>query len=278
VWAVTQAYKVGPTSFQIRTNSVEFANWLEEVLSGYKIDVEEERRPDFSVYFAEAGKPGKRFHLIYEGTRVLVRALRVETVAHALLSQLEIALLIERDEAIYAQMSAFRANGVTGVVPPDFLPLLETVSKRELERAGLVLPVTTTVAIDPATGELMPVPHVLDIAHDAFARLAALESHEEEPRVTVDRPVSVDVLFSFSATIDPITPLSKAEALYRAASHSLNFRAVGGAVGLNGMRKLVDGADCWGLSVAKWTLIPKRIGAVLAGDETYDEPPELPEP
>jgi hypothetical protein len=267
---VTQAYEVGLAKFRIRTNSVEFAKWLGDVLSEYKIDVEDERRPEFSVYFAETGKPGKRFHLVYEGTRVLVRALRVDTIAHALLSQLEIPLLLKRDDVIYGQMSALRADGVTAVVPPILLPLLETFSKRELERAGLVLPVTTTIAIDPATGDLVPVPHVL-VTDAAFARLAALESHGEEPRATVDQSLSVDVLFSFGDTIEPVRPVSKAEALYRAASHSLNLRAVGGEVGLNGLSKLVDRADCWALSIAKWTSTPKRIAAVLAGETFYEE-------
>jgi hypothetical protein len=258
---VSQSYEFGATKFGVRTNSEVFAQWLDEAIGKYRID--EEQTPHFSVHIAETGKPGKRFHVIYVQTRVHIRARTLETTARALVSQLERVLLPEREDAIYGEMSVVVSNGVTMLVPPILLPLLEAFSKREIARAGLVLPYATTIAIDPSSGDLVPMPRVLDVAETAYERLRDLDSDHEEPRVAVDSARSVDAVVSFGGTSEPIGPISKAQALYRAASHSLNLRTIGGERGLAGLRKTVERAACFELGVEAWKTVPQRLASIL---------------
>jgi hypothetical protein len=258
---VSQSYDVGGRKFGLRTNSEQFARWADQALGAYRID--EELSPYFSVFIAETGKPGKRFHLVYVQTRVLIRARKVETIARALISQLELFLLPKRHDAIYGEMTVISSNGLLALVPPILLPLLETFSKRELERTGLVLPYSTTIAIDLSTGDLVPMPRVLDVPEGAVEQLASLDPDDGETRVVVDRPRAVDRVVSFGNTPEPVGQVSKAQALYRAASHSLNLRMVGGEGGLAGLRKVVERAGCFELGVQEWKSFPQGLASIL---------------
>lgn len=256
-----RSYRVGDVKFGVRTNSDRFAEWLDDAFGAFRID--EELSPYFSVFLADEGKPGKRFHIVYVQTRVLVRSRKLETIARALIAQFELFLLPDRDDAIYAEMTMLASNGRQALVPPIMLPLLETFSQREIARVGLVLPYATTVAIDPDTGDLVPMPHVLDVPEGAIERLARVDPAEAEPRVAVDRPLAVDAVVSFGDTTEPVGPVSKAQALYRAASHSLNLHQIGVEVGLEGLRKTVERAGCFELGVGAWKEVPKGLASIL---------------
>jgi hypothetical protein len=258
---VRRSYEVAGIAFGVRTNSEAFAGWLDDALDAYRID--EEMPSYYSVLIAETGKPGKRFHLVYAETRVLVRSRSLDTVARALLSQFEFLLLPERDDAIYAEMTVVASNGRRALVPPLLLPLLESFSRRDIERSGLVLPATTTVAIDPSSGDIVPMPPVLDVAAGALEELARSETHEAEPRVTVDRPFAADAVVTFGDTMEALKPVSKAETLYRAASHSLNLGRIGGEIGLEGLRKTVERAPCFELGAGAWDRAIEGLVSVL---------------
>ena len=149
-WTVTKSYEVAGLAFGVRSNSEAFAAWLDEALVTYRIP--DELPSYYSILVAEEGKPGKRFHVLYEETKVLARSRDLATIARVLLSQLELLLLPERDDAIYAEMAVFASNGYRALAPGLLLPLLEAYSHREIERSGIVLPCSTTVAIDPDSG------------------------------------------------------------------------------------------------------------------------------
>lgn len=258
-------YRVGDVKFGLRTNSDRFTEWLDDALGSYRIEEEEELAlaPYFSVFLAEEGKPGKRFHVIYIQTRVLVRSLKLETIARALVSQFELFLLPDRDDAIYGEMTMLASDGRNALVPPVMLPLLETFSQREIARVGLVLPYTTTVAIEPDSGDLVPMPRLLDVPEEAFEQFRRSDPAQAEPRIVVERPVGVDAVVSFGQLPDPLGPVSKAEALYRAASHTLNLPKVGTAVGLEGLRRTVERASCYEMGVQEWKRVPQGLAAIL---------------
>jgi hypothetical protein len=260
-WAVRRSYEVAGIAFGVRTNSETFAAWLDDALGAYRID--EEMPSYYSVLIADAGKPGKRFHLVYAETRVLVRSRSLETVARALFSQFEFLLLPERDDAIYAEMTVLASNGRRALVPPLLLPLLESFSRREIDASGLVLPSTTTVAIDPSSGDIVPMPPVLDVRSGTLEELARSETQEAEPRVVVDHPFAVDAVVTFGSSMDIVTPVSKAETLYRTASHSLNLGRIGGEIGLGGLRKTVERAPCFELGAGAWAHVLDGLASVL---------------
>jgi hypothetical protein len=260
-WAVRRSYEVAGIAFGVRTNSESFASWLDDALGAYRIA--EEMPAYYSVLIADPGKAGKRFHLVYAETRVLVRSRSLETIARALFSQFEFLLLPERDDAIYAEMTVLASNGRRALVPPLLLPLLESFSRRELDRSKLVLPATTTVAIDPGTGDIVPMPSVLDVPSGAVAELGRLDTQEAEPRVVVERPFAADAVVTFGDTMEVLKPVSKAETLYRAASHSLNLGRIGGEIGLDGLRKTVERAPCYELGAGAWTHAIDGLVSVL---------------
>jgi hypothetical protein len=258
---VRRSYEVAGIAFGVRTNSEAFAGWLDDALDAYRID--EEMPSYYSVLIAETGKPGKRFHLVYAETRVLVRSRSLDTVARALLSQFEFLLLPERDDAIYAEMTVVASNGRRALVPPLLLPLLESFSRRDIERSGLVLPSTTTVAIDPGSGDIVPMPNVLDVPAGALEELGRLQTQEAESRVVLDRPFAADAVVTFGDTLEILKPVSKAQTLYRAASHSLNLGKIGGEVGLGGLRKTVERAPCFELGAGAWDHAIEGLASVL---------------
>jgi len=57
--------------------------------------------------------------------------------------------------------------------------------------------------------------------------------------------------------------VSKAEALYRMASHALNLSQIGNEVGIEGLRKTVEGADCFELTAGAWRSLLNGLAAVL---------------
>src|SRR5712692_1669194 len=120
-WAVSRSYEVKGESFGLRTNSEAFATWLDDVLGAYRIS--EELPPFYSILIADQEKPGKRFHLLYRETMALVRSYDLATIGRALFSQFEVPLLLDRDDAIYADMNAVASNGRSALVPPLLVPL-----------------------------------------------------------------------------------------------------------------------------------------------------------
>jgi hypothetical protein len=133
-----------------------------------------------------------------------------------------------------------------------FLPLLEGLSYRVVERANVVLPYSMVVAIDPDSGRVIPVPPSLDVPLNGLDRLAHLNKQEAtEARISIVEPAAVDVVVSFGGLkngSEVAQPISKALACYRAASHTLNLRTLGVEVGLAALRQTVESASCYEFS------------------------------
>lgn len=182
----------------------------------------------------------KAFHVLYVGYAATVKTLRPSTIAAALVAELEGVAGRERDDAIHLVATAVRSGGRVGLVPGNHLARLG-VHGSAARRAGVMLPVTVHVAVDPASGLVVPARGALDIPRDAPVRLETGGSAETPPdRYVIEAPAAVDVVCTSEPGPDGREP-SQAWALYRLASVAVNAPLLGRRI-LSGLLELVRAA------------------------------------
>jgi hypothetical protein len=135
-----------------------------------------------------------------------------------------------------------------------------------VRRAGLLAPGARNVAVDPASGRLVPVPSALDLPADALDLLAAaFPATGDDPRLFVDDDTSVDVVLTYGGSADQaISPTSRVDTLLGLTSSIRNLTAMGGRA-VEALGRLVGGADCYG---ARWTGTAQMLETLIraAGD------------
>lgn len=248
-WVVTQSYEIGPYVVGIRTNSEAFARWLEHTLGEYATS--EEADPYYSLLVAEHddGRPGKRFNILYRESTALAKDLDLAVVVRTLVAELEGFLFQQRNDAVYAQAGVVAADGRTALVPSLLVPYLATLGRR-LERSGLTLPVASQVAIDPASGLVVPVKPLLETAPDALERLRALAPTEgRDNRLVVERPTAVDAVCSIGLDEEPVQAVSAAYAVFRLVEKVVNLEKLG-TTAVEAVGRLVENARCYELRTA----------------------------
>jgi hypothetical protein len=243
--------------FGVRTNSVACGEWLDETFSEYRID-DETAAPYLSLLVADRdnGRVGKRFHILYEESRALVRTHDLRLAGEMLLAQFEHLQAGDRADRIYVDAGVVRLGDVVGLVPPIMPPYLGTLGHRVLERSGLELPLSSFVAIDAGSGRVVPAQRTLDVPADALDRLADIHpGNGRERRGAVDEPIDVDVVCFIGLAEEPIRTYSPGRAAHLLATRTLNLDQIGGA-GLVGVGRLVDKARCYEIqsSLPKTTL------------------------
>jgi hypothetical protein len=235
---VHRSYEIGAVLFGVRTNSPAFGEWLGRNLARYETSAE--LQPYYSAFVADDHLPGKRFHVLYADTRPIVRTASLATLGLALVRELETLLFHGRDDAAYAMTPLLSADGVHGAMPPGTVPLIATLG-RQVERAGVVLPLEPAVAIDLDSALATPIRPLLGVPDDAFASLSKSGAGSE--RALVERPLPIDVLFSIGSSDEPLQPVSKGVALYRLAHYAANLPRVGRR-GFEAFGRVVAAADC----------------------------------
>ncbi len=264
-WAEHRGYRIWTDRFQIRTTSARFAEWLDYALAAYQV------RRTVSVRYSivvEEGRDerrlGHRFHLLYRGAKQIVRSLSVETVGRMLLAELEATLFPRRSDAIYLQTALLSANGCTALLPSPFLTWIGGLGGR-VERAGIWLPVSKTVAVDRATAEVVPTVPRLKVPGDAIARLGELFPSEVAPeRTSLDRPARVDVVYTVVSADHPaLSPASRAFSLQQLAGSLINARAMGDAT-FRTLASLVEGARCYQLAYGDPRSMLQAIASSMA--------------
>ena len=121
---------------------------------------------------------------------------------------------------------------------------------RRIQPMGINLPASRHVSVDPGSGQVVQLPHALEVDHAAIEQLVQLIPSEPTawPRTVVDRPTTIDLLCTMgSPSTKPTQPVSRAVALYVLSSNATNLSEMGGA-GLEALRRLVEGAACWSIS------------------------------
>jgi hypothetical protein len=244
-WVVWRSYEIGRMQFGIRTNSEACGEWLDETFSEYRVD--EETAPYLSLLVAgdENGQVGKRFHVLYEESRALVRTHDLRLVGEMLLAQFDHVQASERTDKVYIDGGLVRLGDVVGLVPPILPPYLGTLGHRVIERAGLELPVSGFVAVDPESGRVVSPQRALDVPADALDRLTEIHpTNGRERRVTVEEPIDVDVVSFIGLSEEPVRTYSPGRAAHILATRTLNIDPLGGAA-LEGIARLVEKARCY---------------------------------
>jgi hypothetical protein len=242
---VNYTYEVGGWAFGIRTNSEAVGAWLDECLGEYRID-DPEVDPYYSL-LVETGNgrgPVRRYHLFYRETRKIGRTFDLVGLGRTLLSELESYFFTERDDALYADAVVVAKDGVTGLIPATTAHYVDTLGRR-VERAGVILPVETKVAIDLSSGEVVPIEPLLRVPEDALDRLARIGGRNgRDHRLLLERPVRVDSVFLVGVAEELLQPVLPSVALFALATHVINMRKLGQA-GLEALRRTVEDARCY---------------------------------
>jgi hypothetical protein len=245
------SFEVAGCLVGVRTNSHAFAAWLADAMPVTTVD-DERGQANYSVWISEDdAQLGRRFHLLYRDSRLLIRTFDAAELARTLLSELEGLTYRRRDDAAYLQASLFNVDGVAGLFPEGMLSAFDEV-RRRLRRRGLHLPATRHVAIDLATGKAIPIPDALEFDAAEVDRLVEIVPSEPTrwPRVSVREPTGIDLVCTVAAqTSEPAVPVSRGWALYSLSSGALNLAQIGGA-GVKACLQLVERAACWGMSHA----------------------------
>jgi hypothetical protein len=240
-WVVHRAYEVGGVQFGVRTNSQGFGDWLDDVFSEWRIS-EEDVAPYYSVLVADGddGQVGKRYHILYEESRALLKTLDLRQVGEGLVAQFEQVATTDRDDAVYLNSGLVTYGDVVALVPPILSPYLSTTGHRALDRAGLRLPIANFVAVGQGSGRVVPVTPRINVGPSALEALDAISP--AGPRVShveTNGPVAVDVVCFLGLQDEPVLPSSPGNSLYLLSTRILNLEQVGGE-GLRSVARLVD--------------------------------------
>jgi hypothetical protein len=209
-----------------------------------------------------SGRPKPRkLHILYRGTAAIVRTTDLQTIARALFGELSSAGLSERDDAIYLAAGALVGGSSAALVPGYFVARLARL-RRRAEVSGLLLPGTTSVALDLESGRLLPLPE-LEVAPDALSQLTnGRASHQPDPRAFIDHPVELGAMLSLGPSAAPgLQPMPRALALYRWSAKILNLATLEGRA-VESLGRFIEDLPC--LQVG-WQDPANWLGAL--GDE-----------
>jgi hypothetical protein len=245
---VSRSYEFGRFLVGIQTNSEALGAWLDDCLGRYRTD--EEAEPYYSIIVeGKGGGPVRRYHMLYRDTMKISKTFDLAGLGRTLLTELESLAFPERDDAVYADLAVVGSNGALALMPAMTAQYLDTLG-RSVQRAGMILPVETKVAIDPSTGEAIPIRPLLDLPEDALERLAEIAPGGKRDRIAVDEPTKIETVISIGLAEEMLQPVSAGLALYRLGSHALNLQELGPS-GLEGLRRVVEGARCYEVRSAK---------------------------
>jgi hypothetical protein len=261
-WAVEGSFDLGGAQVGIRTTSEPFWGWLESALAEHR-----STRTSIPVYSIVTGDgPGKgamakeRYHILYKGTIAIARTRDIETLVQTFRSDLETYLFEDREDAIFADMNVVSRGGINALVPASIVPFIGTLGHRRLDRAGLTLPAETAVALEPGTGQVVPLPRMVRLAEGWRELLAeTFPPNGRDPRVVVEEPTRVDIVVSIGWSDEPLAPVSKGIGLYRLATHVVNLELLGGAA-VGNLVPVIEGARCFEMASAKPA---EMLGALL---------------
>jgi hypothetical protein len=249
-WVAHQSFELDGILFGIRTDSVELARWLEQSLPA-KLVRDEIANPNYSALVGGPGRLGRRLHVLYRDSTVLVRTTDATELAAVLAGDLAALTHWRRRDAVYVRAAVVSTGGVDALFPETFIGRLETL-RRRARSDGIPLPVSRQVAVDLDTAEVASPSGSLEIAEHALAELAREIGSEPMawPRIAIVPRVIPDVVGVIgSGASERAQPVSRGSALYALASNAVNLDEVRGA-GLEALRRLVERAACWALPPA----------------------------
>jgi hypothetical protein len=247
---VDGSYQIGKNRVGIRCTSKRFGDQLDRALSGHWAT--EPAPAVYSVVVSDGNgdrgsRPGRQFHVLYRHDSPLVRTLHLPTLVRSLFAELDSLTFSQRDDAMFVGAGLVASNGSLALGPGAMSMYLDRLGRR-VERAGLRLAAARFVAVDPRSGQVIPVPSQLDISPNAVARLGTVipsDRPDNRHGLVLEGPTSVDAIFDFSDG-EALVPMSRALVVSRLARGVPNFPKFG-KKGLEALARLVQGTPCLGL-------------------------------
>jgi len=263
---VHRNYELGSWLVGIRSNSEAVGEWLDWALGEFASD--EEADPYYSIHVGEQrGANSRGYHILYRETIKLARTFDLAGVGRTLLTELESFLFSERDDALFADATIVASNGRVGLIPAITGMFVGALGDRAVRQTGITLSNETKVAIDPHSGEAIPITSRLDVPHDAIERLAAIApTTQPDERMTMTTPMKIDTVFSVGLPDEAIAPVSTATAVYRLGTHLINLHQLGSR-GLDALIRTVSGATSYEVRTSN----PKNMLAALTEGMHADE-------
>lgn len=273
-WAVCNWFEIDGYRFGVRSTSSAFGEWVAYALGAYAVDGPEYEDDD-PTYSLVAGddtgtsrQAGKRLDILYVGTWDIVRTLDAGVLARAFLHEIEALGFPSRDDAVYLDASVLTgrgsgSDGRTVLLPAYYLPAICRAGRRVQKALDAVLPGTMTVAVDPATGHLVPVRGELQVPADALDEADRRFGTGREERALADRERTVDAVLLGGPRGEPgLTPISRAAALCDLAGAVRNLRVVGGRA-VEALGRLLAGANAFEAGFMGTDHMIATLGAAL---------------
>lgn len=246
---------------------MEFCGWLDRTFRRYRVAGDEYPRYSVLIGGANGESSGKQFNILYKQTMALVRTMDLTTLARALVVEMEALSYRERDDAIFTELGMLTANGTRALVPGRFTSFLGRLGHRQIERAGVSLPGSMYVAVDPKSGRAVPAPPHLKIPEDSFERLGEIgPTNGSSDRVFVDEPSPVDVVFWVDNMSEvPFHPVGRGFVLSRLWTWTVNAPKIG-KTAVEGLARLVEPTRCYGLQISESReMLANIVAAIESG-------------
>ena len=262
------SYDFGELAFGIRSTSEAFSDALDEILSEYRTS--EETNPYLSVVVPEPepASRSRKYHILYRDRTRVCKTRNLGALADSLFAELEGPGLAERDDFIILNAGVLGINGTTALTSTELISFVSELG-RVVERSRLILPRESFVAIDPESGQIVPLPRSVRIPPGARDRIASLAPPNDEPlRLGLEQPRRVDlVLGEYAAQEGEESPPARPGrsvgfAVADLAWMAVNTRVLGVAV-LEGLAALVQGAKTYELRQDRARPMLEAMASVL---------------
>jgi hypothetical protein len=264
---VRGSYAVGETTVGIRTTSPAFGAWLDGALGPFRAGDEGDSEYSVVVDDDPAGR-GRRFHVLYQGVGVVARALDVRVVARSLLRELEARVLHERRDGVYVHHGLVRSGSAAALVPAWLVSYLSGTGRR-LSKAGITLPVSRWVRIDPATLDVTPAPRMLAVPDATLRRIPSNDAPTRDDAYDEpSEPVRIDAVVTYVPEMDTIASGSRARALYHLAEATANLRILGPDA-LAVLSQVVERAHCFDTGLGRPHQMLAALRAVFEHERSH---------
>jgi hypothetical protein len=273
---VTDWFDIDGYVLGVRTTSHVFSEWLRSTMSTYVIDKPDDKDDEealYSVVFEDGLNPSgrvgsKKFHMIYYGTWDIVRTLDPMAVGESLLHEIDSFTFPVRDDAVFVEASILRLDGKTVLIPAIFVKPLADIGRRLQQHLDIQLPGVMSLAVDPATGMLVPPAQELTFAEgwrEGLERLAP--NAGSDPRAMVWAPTAVDLIVGWmSESYAMVRKGPRGPALYAYTKMIRNHLHVG-STGLSALGKVFEAAEYRELQYFSWREAVEAFNALSSGTD-----------
>jgi hypothetical protein len=268
-WATCDWFDVEGYRFGVRSTSHAFGEWVRYALGAYRADGPLD--PDADSLYALIVEDGldsddrapRRLHIFYYGTWGIVRTTDVRAIARSLIGEIESLTFPIRDDAVYVEASVVRGGGKTILISSLMINDISAAGRRIRNSVDLMLPGQMSVALDPASGHLIPPSRYLaipDDALDAVGRFVPV-SGPEDIRAIVDRELEIDrIILMAMRPVPGLDRTPKGPVLFNLARSIRNLGMVG-SQGLRTLGRLVDQAETL---EARWDTTAQLVEVLAA--------------